>query len=168
MWLNIGLSFKVTTIRTNPVLVSYPKQVQNSLKQVFPFYRVYVRQFTLPKHECNQFRFVVTHNNFRPRNFLFTCNKKKLLVKKCAFPSGPAFIAVTTHKHSLLKWRLKSNIKSSKSLGRACLICSGLSTTQISRLFSNAPFSAGELSAAILDLAAPLWGEFQSLRFDFP
>ena len=38
MWVTIGLSRKITKIRT-PVLVSYPKQVWNSLKQVFPFCR---------------------------------------------------------------------------------------------------------------------------------
>jgi len=42
MWLNIGLSWKITKIRATPVLVLHPKQVQNSLKQVFRFYRDFI------------------------------------------------------------------------------------------------------------------------------
>ena len=36
-WLNIGLSWKITKIRTNPVLVSHPKQVQHSQIGIFVF-----------------------------------------------------------------------------------------------------------------------------------
>jgi len=35
MWLNMGLCWKITNIRTTPVLVSYPKQVQHSPKWRF-------------------------------------------------------------------------------------------------------------------------------------
>jgi len=38
MWLNLGLFWKTTKIRTILVLVSRPKQVQHSLNRVFCFY----------------------------------------------------------------------------------------------------------------------------------
>jgi len=38
----------MTKIRTAPVVVSYPKQVKNSLKQVFPFYCVEFSTYRVP------------------------------------------------------------------------------------------------------------------------
>jgi len=49
IWLIIGLSLKISNIRTAPVSVSHPKhQVLHSLKRVLSFYCVTPRAFASP------------------------------------------------------------------------------------------------------------------------